>query len=92
MLDAFEKIDFHFNGNDLGVHWGGKECRKATGRVGKHRYDPAMNHAMDLLVQFQYGHTKDHPAPFGFHQLEAEMVDGIAVAQSFIGSRQRRFA
>jgi hypothetical protein len=91
VFDALKKIDFHFYGYDPGTRGGGEKCSKAPGRVRQHRQDSAVDHAVNLLVQFEHGHAEDGPAALSPHQLKSEVVDGMAVAQTFGGTRQRNF-
>ena len=56
--------------------WRGRqEGREASGRVGQHRHDAAVDHAVNLLVQIEHRHAEDGPAALGLHQLESKVVD-----------------
>jgi hypothetical protein len=49
-----------------------------------------VNDAMDLLVQIEHGHPENCPAALGLLQNKPEVVDGIAMAQTFRSARQCR--
>jgi len=48
-----------------------------------------MDHAVDLFVQFEHGHSEHGPAALGFHELNSKVVDWMAVAQPLCHSFQR---
>jgi hypothetical protein len=88
VLDGLQKVNLHFNGHDAGAFWGRQESGEAARRVCKHGQNPAVDDSVNLLMPIEDRHAENGPAMFGLHQLEAEMVDGIAVAQAFFRPRQ----
>jgi hypothetical protein len=92
ILDGFEKIDFHFDGDDARAHGRGQEGRESPSRIGQHRQNPAVNDVMDLLVQLKHRHAEHRPAALGLFQHESKVIDGVAMAQTFRSPRQCRFA
>jgi hypothetical protein len=90
MLDGFKKIDLHFDGDDSGPNGSGQEGCESPGCIGEHSQNPTVNDAMDLLVQIEHGHPENCPAALGLLQNKPEVVDGIAMAQTFRSARQCR--
>src|ERR1700731_2320627 len=90
MLDRFKKIDLHFDGDDSGPHGSGQEGRESPGRIGQHGQNPAVNNTMNLLVQIEHWHAENRPAALGLLQNKPEVIDGIAMAQTFRSARQCR--
>ena len=89
MLDGFKKIYFHFYGDDSGPDGSCQEGCESPGRIGQHSQNSAVNDAMDLLMQIEHGHPENCPAALGLLQNKPEVVDGIAMAQTFRSARQR---
>jgi hypothetical protein len=90
MLDGLKKIDFHFDGNHARSYWRGQKGGESPSRIGQHCQNSSVNHPVNLLVQFQHWHAKNRMASLGLFQHKTEVVDGIAVAQTFHRSRQCR--
>jgi hypothetical protein len=42
-------------------------------------------------MQLEHGHAENGPAALGLHQLKAEVVDWVAMAQPFVGAGQVGF-
>jgi hypothetical protein len=87
MLDGLEKIDLHFDGNDARSYRRGQKRGEPSCGIGQHGQNPAMNNSMNLLVQIQHWHAKHGMASLGLVQHKAEVVNGVAVAETFRSPR-----
>src|ERR1700722_1043799 len=91
MLDGLQKIYLHLNSDYAGSRRGGQERCESACRIRQHGQNAATHYPVDLLMEFQHGHHKYGPPALRLHQLKAEVVDGIAVAQALGGPRQIGF-